>query len=437
MARIVIDYAPRDAFMPLHRRKTRWAVVVAHRRAGKTVACINELIKAAVTFQGESGRFAYVAPFYKQAKSVAWDYLKRFAAPIPNITINESELRIDFPNGARIQLFGADKADGLRGLYFDGLVADEYGDWKPSVWEYIIRPALADRQGWAIIIGTPKGRNEFYQRVKRAESDAEWTLVIVKASTSGILRPSEMLALQTEMSEDAWRQEMECDFDAAVPGAIYGREMYMAEQDGRITEVEYQPSVPVFTAWDLGYSDDTAIWFYQVIKGEVHLLEYYGASGLSMDDYMEVVTSRPYHYAMHWLPHDARAKTLASGGKSIEEMARKALGSGKIRIVPMLSVMDGIQAARSMLPRCWFDREKCEHGIDALKAYQREWNEDTKAFRQTPRHDWSSHASDGFRMLAIAWREIAKPEPLQDPKYWHEQTIDELWRTAPRATSRI
>ncbi|HWT40953.1 MAG TPA: hypothetical protein VN081_06870 [Dongiaceae bacterium] len=424
--RVVIDYSPRKVFMPLHKRRTRWAVVVAHRRAGKTVACVNELIKAAVTFHGTDGRFAYVAPFYKQAKSVAWDYLKRFVAPIPGIEINESELRVDFPNGSRIQLFGADKADALRGLYFDGLVADEYGDWKPSVWQYVIRPALADRQGWAIIIGTPKGRNEFYERVKHAEVSEDWLLMIIRAADSGILPQSEMDAMKLEMTEDAWRQEMECDFDAALPGAFYGKEMWQADQDGRITVVEHDPAVPVHTAWDLGYSDDTSIWWYQVIRGEIHLLEYYGASGLQMDNYFAEVKSKPYKYGLHWLPHDAKAKTLASGGKSIQEMAWKAFGSSSVRIVPDLSVQDGIQAARSMLKSCWFDAVKTADGVESLKQYQREYDEDKKAFREKPRHDWTSHAADAFRMLAIAWREEHKPSKPEPAKFPTQQTINEL-----------
>jgi hypothetical protein len=412
--------------MPLHRRRKRWAVVVAHRRAGKTVACVNELIKAAVTFERSDGRFAYVAPFYKQAKSVAWDYLKRFVAPIPGVEVNESELRVDFPNGSRIQLFGADKADALRGLYFDGLVADEYGDWKPSVWQYVIRPALADRQGWAIIIGTPKGRNEFYERVKHAEVSDDWLLMIIRAADSGILPQSEMDAMKLEMTEDAWRQEMECDFDAALPGAFYGKEMWQADQDGRITSVEHDPAVPVHTAWDLGWSDDTSIWWYQVIRGEIHVLEYYGASGLQMDDYFAEVKRRPYTYGLHWLPHDAKAKTLASGGKSIQEMAWKALGINAVRIVPDLSVQDGIQAARSMLKNCWFDAMKTAEGVESLKQYQREYDEDKKAFREKPRHDWTSHAADAFRMLAIAWREEHKPSEPEPTRFPHQQTINEL-----------
>jgi hypothetical protein len=389
---------------------------VAHRRAGKTVACVNELIKSAITFTGGGGRFAYVAPFYKQAKSVAWDYLKFFTRVIPGVEVNESELRVDFPhNGARIQLFGADKADALRGLYFDGIVADEFGDWKPTVWQYVIRPALADRQGWAVIIGTPKGRNEFYERVKQAETDKTWLRMIVRASESGILPESEMKAMQAEMTEDAWRQEMECDFDAALPGAIYGKEMWQADQEGRITDVKHEPSFPVHTAWDLGFSDDTAIWFFQVIAGQVRVIDYYASSGNNVAHYADVVKKKP--------------ETLGANGRSILQQLWSMEVKG--RICPRLGLLDGIQAARLMLPRTWFDKEKCEAGIESLKQYQREYDEDKKAFKDKPRHDWTSHAADAFRYLAVSWREEAKKEETRPPRWLHEMTANEIfWPTS-------
>lgn len=237
--------------------------MVAHRRAGKTVACINELIKRALQFKGGNGRFAYVAPFYRQAKSVAWDYLKRFSEVIPSVSISEAELRIDYPNGSRVQLFGADNADALRGLFFDGLIADEYGDWKPSVWRYVIRPALADRKGWAIIIGTPKGRNQFFDAYQRAGNDPDWLRLTIKSSESGILHESELAALRHELTEDAFRQEVECDFDAALPGAIFGKELWQAEQDKRIRPGIYDPALKTHAVMDLGFSDDTAIWWFQ------------------------------------------------------------------------------------------------------------------------------------------------------------------------------
>ena len=366
MAQVIIPYKPRAAFQRLHKRTQRWAVVVAHRRAGKTVACINELIKSALTFPRNDGRFAYVAPFYRQAKSVAWDYLKRFSAVIPGITINESELRIDYPNGSRITLFGADNADALRGLFFDGVVADEYGDWKPSVWGYVIRPALADRQGWAIIIGTPKGRNQFWEIYAAACNLDDWLALCIRASESGLLPQSELDSLRKELSDDAWRQEMECDFDAALPGAIWGVEMYELEISGRFTGVPHNPDYPVYTAWDIGRSDDTVIWWYQSIGEQIRIIDYHASSLKDPAFYAKQLLAREvnidfiddeikvrlggavlelqhrskYRYATHWLPHDAKAKTLAAK-KSVIEQLGAVVGFETCAIVPDLSVQDG------------------------------------------------------------------------------------------------
>ena len=419
---IVIPYKPREVFNKLHNRKERWAVVVAHRRAGKTVACVNELIKAALTFHGNDGRFAYVAPFYRQAKAVAWDYLKRYSQVIPGISVNESELRIDYPNGSRIQLFGADNADALRGLFFDGLVADEYGDWKPSVWGYVIRPALADRGGWAVIIGTPKGRNQFWEIYEHARVNHDWLCLTIKASESGLLPQKELDAMMLELSEDAWRQEMECDFDAALPGAIWGKELWQAEQDDRVKKSLYDPALKTYAVLDLGYSDDTAIWWFQVGK-ELRLIDCYSASGMPISHYHEVMKAKPYKYG-EWLylPHDARAKSLQTG-RSIEQQFG-ALG-WKTRIVPELGLVDGIQAARLTLADCWFD-EQCREGIETLKQYQREYDEDKRCFRDKPRHDWTSHYADSFRYACLVWREEMKPKAPEKPRWGTEMTINEI-----------
>jgi hypothetical protein len=441
MAKLIqIPYKPRDAFKPLHNTQKRWACIVAHRRAGKTVACINHLLREALTTPKIDFRGAYLAPFYRQAKSVAWDYLKRYSSVVPDVSMNESELRIDYPNGSRIQLYGADNADALRGLFFDYVIADEYGDWKPSVWNYVIRPALADRQGKAIIIGTPKGRNLFWEMYSRAANDPEWLAIKITASASGILPQSEYDALKTELDDDAWRQEMECDFDAAIPGAIWGREIYQAEVAGRITRVEWQKAFKVHTAWDLGYSDDTAIWYYQVIGGEIHIIDYYAASGRDIEHYGNVVAGKPYSYGTHYLPHDARAKTLASGGKSIIEQLSNYLGHKHLSITPHLDMLDGIQAARAAFPRIWIDSAKCRDGIEAIKQYQREWDEDKKAFKTNPRHDWTSHASDALRYLAVAWREEQKPKAPDDPIRGivvgnNTVTLDELYASQRRITN--
>ena len=422
--RITIPYKPREQFSPFHERHERWACIVAHRRAGKTVSCINDLIRRAFQDGKEHGRYAYVAPYFSQAKAVAWDYLLRYSDQV-RTTANASELWVELLNGARIRLFGADNPDALRGLYLDGVILDEVADMKPRVWGEIIRPLLSDREGWAVFIGTPKGKNAFWATWQHANRDKDWLALELKASTTGIVKAEELIDAARTMTEDQYAQEFECSFEAALLGAYYGKEINQCRSDGRITKVNWLQDTPVHTAWDLGYSDDTAIWWYQVVRGEIHILEHHVSNGKDIEFYADLLKSKPYQYGYHYLPHDARAKTLASGGKSIQEQLSKALGFGNIRIVPGLSIQDGIQAVRLMFPRVWFD-ESTEDGIDALAQYQRDYDEDRKAFRDTPRHDWTSHTADAFRMLAIAWKSDA-PKPKEDaPRYGTDMTVNEI-----------
>lgn len=439
-----MPYAPRGQFKAFHARKERWACLVAHRRAGKTVACINDLIKRAIVDGKENGRYAYIAPFYSQAKTIAWDYLLRFSEPI-RVNANASELWVELINGSRIRLFGGDNPDALRGLYLDGVILDEYADMRPRVWGEIIRPLLADRQGWAVFIGTPKGHNAFYDVWRTAQASDSWYASSIRASESGLLPPDELRDACQGMTEDQYEQEFECSFEAAILGAYYGKELKTLEDSGRVADVPYDPAIPVYTAWDLGYHDDTAIWFYQVTNSEIHCIDYYSGSGLSVEDYAKAVNERGYRYARHWLPHDARAKTLASGGRSIIEQLIPLLGGvSKLAIVPSLSVQDGIQAARLMLPRVWFDRANTYDAFELLKQYQREWDEDKKTFRDNPRHDFTSHCADAFRMLALSWREIAPKEPEIPHKFpvtWHSGRIvtiplDDMWAETTKRNER-
>lgn len=419
-------YKPRGPFLDFHERPQRWGVMVAHRRAGKTVACVADLILSALFCKKNDGRFAYISPQFNQSKDIAWNYVKRLTADIPAMDYNETELRADLPNGARVRLYGADNPDRLRGIYLDGVILDEFGDMKPRVWGEVVRPLLADRQGWAAFIGTPKGKNEFWDVWKRAQADESWFKLKLPASTSGLISADELADAAKGMTVDQVEQEFECSFEAAIVGAYWGKELRELEKAGRIRAVPYDPAAPVHTAWDLGYRDDTAIWWYQVIGGEIHVIDHHASSGLSVDYYVQLVRSKPYRYGQHWLPHDARAKTLASGGKSIEEMVANGLGIGTIRIVPGLDVQDGIQAARVALGRSWFDQSNCEEGLEALRQYQREWDEDKKAFRERPRHDWTSHSSDSWRYLSIAWREEYKAKEPDPTKFPSQLTYGEL-----------
>jgi hypothetical protein len=417
---------------------------VAHRRAGKTVACINDLIRRAFVDDKVNGRYAYIAPYYSQAKSIAWDYLLRYTEDV-RVNANASELWVELLNGARIRLFGADNPDALRGLYLDGVILDEVADMRPRVWGEIIRPLLADREGWAVFIGTPKGHNFFYEIWKTANASESWFATSIRASTSGLIKAEELKDASQGMTDDQYEQEFECSFEAAILGAYYGKELKILEESGRIANVGYDRSLPVFTAWDLGYHDDTAIFFYQVTHSEIHVIDYYSGSGLAIEDYAQAVTSKGYKYERHYLPHDARAKTLASGGKSVIEQLANHLGISKLAIVPSLSVQDGIQAARVMLPRVWFDRDNCESAVELLKQYQREWDEDKKAFRDKPRHDNTSHCADAFRMMAVAWREnkpkIEEKVDIFPVKGQNGRIVtaplDDLWKDTPKRNDRI
>jgi hypothetical protein len=388
--------------LPFHNRKERFACLVAHRRCGKTVAAINDLIRDALTIQRDNVRVAYISPTYRQSKAVAWDYCKEFTRSIPGIKVNESELRIDFPNGARIRLFGAETADSMRGLYFDSVVLDEPADFPMNAWSTVIRPAIADRQGKATFIGTPKGRNSFFEIWDAARDDPSWYSAMHKASETKLLPQEELDAAIKTMGEDRYEQEFECSFEAAIAGAYYGTEMKRATADNRITTVPHDRALGVVTAWDLGVGDSTAIWFAQFVGAEVRLIDYYESSGVGLDHYAGVLQEKKYLYESHILPHDVQVKELGTGKSRLETLDN--LGIRPVEIAPKLNVDDGIQAVRSMLDRCWFDESNCNRGIEALRQYQRDFDEKGRTWRGRPRHDWTSHGADAMRYLAVGYR---------------------------------
>lgn len=404
---LVVDYAPRRQFDAFHDRSERFACIVTHRRAGKTVACVNELQRAAISSEKVRPRFAYLSPFLKQSKTVAWDYLRAGMAPLReyDATVHESELRVDYSGGGQVRLYGADNPDALRGIYLDGVVLDEYVDMDPRVWSEIIRPALADRAGWAVFIGTPKGRNAFFELWRRAQSDKDWFTLMLRASDTGLIAERELELARRELSEKQYAQEFECSFEAAVVGAYYGKLMARAEAERRIAPVPYDPAAPVWTSWDLGIRDATAIWFAQVIGREIRIIDYYESSGVDLGHYARELTAKPYLYAGHIVPHDAQAKELGTGKSRLEVL--ESLGLKHLTVAPMHRLEDGINAVRVFLPKCWFDAAKCARGIDALKLYRAEYDDKLEALRAHPVHDWTSHAADAFRYLALTLERTA------------------------------
>jgi hypothetical protein len=232
---IDIGYKPHSFQLKIHREAKRFTVVVAHRRFGKTYCSVMTLIHAALATKKLDARFGYIAPFLKQAKQIAWDYLRRFSSKIPNVKINESELSIEYPNGSRVRLFGADNADAMRGLYFDGIISDEMADFKPNVLGDIIRPALADRKGWAMFIGTPKGLNKFSELYNMAASgeDPEWTAMMFRVDETDLIDKNELDSSKSLMSDAQYRQEWLCDFSAACDNVLITIDM-VSEASRRI-----------------------------------------------------------------------------------------------------------------------------------------------------------------------------------------------------------
>lgn len=404
-------YVPREHQKIVHSRLKRFNSLVCHRRFGKTVLAVNQLIGSGLQCTLERPRYAYIAPFRKQAKDVAWDFLKHYSQPYRDLDPNIAELWCELRTGARITLHGADNPDALRGLYLDGVVFDEFGDMDPVAWTQVVRPALADRKGWAIFIGTPKGQNAFHDLHQSAASNDEWYAAIFKASETEIIDPSELASSRKDMTPEEYDQEFECSFQAPNIGAYYGKDMTAAAQ--RITRVPYEPRVPVTTAWDLGIDDATAIWFCQQVGREVRLIDYYENSGEGLTHYAQILRSKPYVYADHLLPHDASVKELGTGLSRLEVL--QGLGINAI-VVPLQRVEDGINAVRMLLPRCYWDAEKCAQGLKALQSYRREWAPKLGTWRSTPRHDQWSHGADAFRYLAVGLKEPESGKPIKYPQ---------------------
>lgn len=422
---VQVPYEVRDFFRAFHERETRFAVMVAHRRAGKTVACVNELINRAIHFKKKDAkgklllrpRYAYIGPLLKQAKKTAWEYLKYYTAGLEKKKPSESELSIVLKhNNAEIGIYGADNPDSFRGQYFDGIVLDEYGDMSPSVWGSNLLPTLADRKGWAAFIGTFKGRNHFYRVYRNAQgldlrSDVDrdeytknWFHYIFSIEGSTALTEEEKRLQKAEMTDEEWEQEFLCNPDATVKGTYYMKQITELEKAGQIysSMAEYDPDQMVEVATDLGYTDSTAMWFWQRRPGGLAIIDYVEAHSQPMSYYFDILNQKPYNYKLVWLPHDARAHSFQTGRSTIEQFLHAGF---PCRLVPKLDIQDGIAAARKVLPMCYFHTSTSQ-GVEALRAYHRDYNEDTKAFSDNPFHDWSSHGADAFRYLALVAKEV-------------------------------
>lgn len=413
---IPYNFTPRDIqkalwrFMQKGGFKKKRAVVVAHRRWGKDLNAIHLAFTAAVE---RPGLYWHVFPTYAQGKKIAWDGKtkegKPFLEAFPKemvVSTNHTEMKKTFRNGAIYQVVGADKPDSLVGANPVGIIMSEWSLMNPSVWE-LVMPILAENEGWAIFIFTPRGKNHGWKKLKEAMKEMElknpnWFAAVYKNSETHVI-PEEAIEEMRKagMPEEMIEQEIECSFEAAITGAYYGKEIAVLEKNNRICNLPYEVRLPVNTAWDLGVGDSTAIWFYQVYGHEIRIIDYYEASGEGLPHYAKVLGGKPYVYGSHYAPHDIEVKELGSGKTRRETAAQLGI---KFVVGKQFPIDEGIEATRSLLPRCWFDRGKTEKGLEALKQYHKDWDDDKQTFRDKPCHDWSSHAADAFRELSMSFK---------------------------------
>jgi hypothetical protein len=445
------DWHPRGYQMPAWNyleNGGRHAELIWHRRSGKDEICLHW---AAVATHQRPATYWHMLPQASQARKAIWDAInphtgkRRIDEAFPfelRATTRENEMMIKFKCGSTWQVVGSDNYNTLVGSPPAGVVFSEWALAQPSARAYL-RPILLENGGWQLYITTPRGKNHAHATYVAAKKTPGSFAEVLTANDTKTLTPEQLETERKayiddygeEFGEALFRQEYLCDFEAPILGAFFGREMRHALDEGRICEIEYDPAVPVETAWDLGRTDDTAIWFFQRVRGEKRFIDHYAAAGRDIVHFAEVLESKRYKYGDHWLPHDARAKTLASQKSVVEQLFACGI-SGKI--VPNLSVQDGIQAARMIFPACWFDAERCADGIEHLRQYQREWDEARRTFRDTPRHDHASHDADAFRYAAIAMRDgDARPPAKPRPRFLNEMTLDELWGQTPAGRRRI
>lgn len=416
----VLEYQPRPQFIPFHNRRERWASLNTHRRAGKTVALVNDVLYGALQCRQRKPQLAYIGPTFTQAKRIAWSYLKDFAEPYLSKTPQESELKITLKNDASIYVLGADNADALRGMYLDGTVNDEYAMWRPMVFSQVIRPALSDRNGWSVFASTPRGKNLFHEvhiDAQKKQNPKEWFKLTLSADTSGIISSKELDDLRADMDPEEFAQEYLCSFDAALKGAIYAGETNRMFAEGRVKQNLYDPNLETHCVFDLGFTDATVIIWWQVCpRTQVkRIVRCDCKSGTDIFEHIASIHSFPGEIGEVWLPHDARAKSLQTGKSIVEQFLSEGV---KPRIVPNHKIRDGISAARRTFPAVEIDADNTAELVEALKSYRREWNEDLMMFSDKPVHDWSSHYADAFRYFAIvsgpAERASTGPKVAQD-----------------------
>jgi len=406
------NWRPRDYQLDLWKyleNGGKRAVAVWHRRAGKDLLSVNWCVTAALK---RKGLYWHLLPTYNQGRKIVWDGMTRdgrsFLEHFPKelwANVNNTDMRLELKNGSIYQVVGTDNVDRLVGSNPVGVVFSEYSLQDPRAWD-LVRPILAENGGWAVFIYTARGRNHGYDLFNMANRNERWFCQRLSIDDTSVLT-QEAIEEEREagMPEELIQQEFYCSFDAPLVGSYYGSLMAKALAEERIKNVPYEPRLEVHTSWDLGMGDSTAIIWFQQFGNEYRIIDYYENQGEGIPHYVKIVREKDYIYGRHIAPHDIKVREMGTG-KSRFEVARD-LGL-RFDICPNIQIDDGIEAARSIIPRCYFDEKKCSILVEALRQYRKDYDEKNKVYKNRPLHDWSSHGADAFRYLALGTRDINK-----------------------------
>ena len=404
------DWRPRDYQLDLWNyleKGGKRAVAVWHRRAGKDLVSINWCASQALK---RKGLYWHLLPTYNQGRKIVWDGMTKegrsFIEHFPKdlwASVNNTDMRLELKNGSIYQIVGTDNVDRLVGSNPLGVVFSEYSLQDPRAWN-LVRPILAENGGWALFIYTARGRNHGYDMFNMASGNERW---FSQRLTVEDTKAVSMEAIEDErgagMPEELIQQEFYCSFDAPLVGSYYGSLMAKALAEERIKDVPYEPRLEVHTAWDLGMGDSTAIIFFQQHGNEYRIIDFYENQGEGIPHYVKIIREKDYVYGKHIAPHDIKVREMGTG-KSRWEVARD-LGL-RFYICPYILIEDGIEAARTIIPRCYFDTKRCNYLVEALRQYRKDYDDKRNAHRDKPLHDWTSHAADAFRYLALGTRDL-------------------------------
>ena len=402
--------------------KKRFNVLVVHRRAGKTVwAVLDELIEA-IKIQGD---YWYIAPTYRQAKKIAWRLIQKFWDQIWDFKYNSSELIVTYTNGSTISLFGAENPDSLRWLDLRWVIFDEYAQQPSNIYSEIVFPMINANWGWVTWIGTPKGKNAFYQLYQRAIKDERFYTMLLRHADTKLLGTEQIEDARKEMTEEEFEQEYNCSWEAYMRWSVYWKELSLAYAEWRVRKDVYDSTLPVTTFWDLGISDAMAILFTQTVWQEIRIIDHYTNTWYWLEHYANKLKEKEYKYNTHYFPHDIRNRELSTWLTRIETAIKLLWDICKI--VPQNSVESGIDAGRMIFKNLWINEELTDF-INNLSLYQYEWDDKLGQFKKQPIHDFTSHDADAFRYLATIYNHLTK-QPEKEEVIEKDLTDDEIyWR---------